>query len=245
MLLKRSKQSQIDLIRRKIKMNENKYIIRAKDLHKTFGKGETAQVVLDGAQLDIEKGSFVSLMGESGTGKSTLLYLIGGLDRDFTGEITVSGQDISKLNDSKLSQLRSEKLGFVFQFYNLAANLNVEDNILLSLEMSGKKLSDYKEKYEEILSITGLQDKKRSYPAQLSGGQQQRVAIARAVIGEPEIILADEPTGNLDAASGAEIMQLFKRLNGEKGITILQVTHSAEAASYSSRIVTLKDRVII
>ena len=201
-------------------MNENNYIIRAKDLHKTFGKGETAQVVLDGAQLDIEKGSFVSLMGESGTGKSTLLYLIGGLDRDFTGEITVSGQDISKLNDSKLSQLRSEKMGFVFQFYNLAANLNVEDNILLSLEMSGKKLSDYKEKYEEILSI-------------------------RAVIGEPEIILADEPTGNLDAASGAEIMQLFKRLNGEKGITILQVTHSAEAASYSSRIVTLKDRVII
>ena len=226
-------------------MNENNYIIRAKDLHKTFGKGETAQVVLDGAQLAIEKGSFVSLMGESGTGKSTLLYLIGGLDRDFTGEITVSGQDISKLNDSKLSQLRSEKMGFVFQFYNLAANLNVEDNILLSLEMSGKKLSDYKEKYEEILSITGLQDKKRSYPAQLSGGQQQRVAIARAVIGEPEIILADEPTGNLDAASGAEIMQLFKRLNGEKGITILQVTHSAEAASYSSRIVTLKDRVII
>ena len=162
---------------------------------------------------------------------------------EISGEITVSGQDISKLNDSKLSQLRSEKLGFVFQFYNLAANLNVEDNILLSLEMSGKKLSDYKEKYEEILSITGLQDKKRSYPAQLSGGQQQRVAIA--IIGEPEIILADEPTGNLDAASGAEIMQLFKRLNEEKGITILQVTHSAEAASYSSRIVTLKDRVII
>ena len=125
-------------------MNENNYIIRAKDLHKTFGKGETAQVVLDGAQLDIEKGSFVSLMGESGTGKSTLLYLIGGLDRDFTGEITVSGQDISKLNDSKLSQLRNKKMGFVFQFYNLAANLNVEDNILLSLEMSGKKLSDYK-----------------------------------------------------------------------------------------------------
>ena len=222
MLLKRSKQTQIDLIRREIKMNENNFIIRAKDLHKTFGKGETAQVVFDGAQLDIEKGSFVSLMGESGTGKSTLLYLIGGLDRDYTGEITVSGQDISKLNDSKLSQLRSEKMGFVFQFYNLAANLNVEDNILLSLEMSGKRLSDYKEKYEEILSITGLQDKKRSYPAQLSGGQQQRVAIARAVIGEPEIILADEPTGNLDAASGAEIMQLFKRLNGNNR-TALQI----------------------
>ena len=220
-------------------MNENNYIIRAKDLHKTFGKGETAQVVLDGAQLDIEKGSFVSLMGESGTGKSTLLYLIGGLDRDFTGEITVSGQDISKLNDSELSQLRSEKMGFVFQFYNLAANLNVEDNILLSLEMSGKKLSDYKEKYEEILSITGLQDKKRSYPAQLSGGQQQRVAIARAVIGNPEIILADEPTGNLDTVAGAEIMNLFSKINKEKGITILQVTHSHKCAAYGDRVVEL------
>ena len=201
-------------------------------------------MVLDGAALDIERGSFVSLMGESGSGKSTLLYLIGGLDRDFTGEILVAGQDISKLNDGRLSKLRCEKMGFVFQFYNLAANLNVEDNILLPLEMSGKNISDYREKYEEILEITGLKSKVRSYPSQLSGGQQQRVAIARAVLGEPEIILADEPTGNLDAASGAEVMQLFHTLNQQKGITILQVTHSAECASYSNRIVTLKNRVI-
>ena len=225
-------------------MNADNIVISARNIHKTFGKGETAQVVLDGAALDIERGSFVSLMGESGSGKSTLLYLIGGLDRDFTGEILVAGQDISKLNDGRLSKLRCEKMGFVFQFYNLAANLNVEDNILLPLEMSGKNISDYREKYEEILEITGLKSKVRSYPSQLSGGQQQRVAIARAVLGEPEIILADEPTGNLDAASGAEVMQLFHTLNQQKGITILQVTHSAECASYSNRIVTLKNRVI-
>lgn len=225
-------------------MNDNNIVISARNIHKTFGKGETAQVVLDGADLDIQKGSFVSLMGESGSGKSTLLYLIGGLDRDFTGEIYVAGQNIASLDDEKLSQIRCKNMGFVFQFYNLAANLTVEDNILLPIEMSGRNISDYRTKYEEILEITGLQNKKKSYPSQLSGGQQQRVAVARAVLGEPEIILADEPTGNLDAVSGAEIMQLFRRLNQEKGITVLQVTHSAECASYSSRIVTLRNRVI-
>ncbi len=225
-------------------MNESNIVISARNIHKTFGKGETAQVVLDGADLNIEKGSFVSLMGESGSGKSTLLYLIGGLDRDFTGEIYVAGQNITNLDDKKLSQLRCKNMGFVFQFYNLAANLTVEDNILLPLEMSGRNISEYRSKYEEILEITGLQSKVKSYPSQLSGGQQQRVAIARAVLGEPEIILADEPTGNLDSVSGAEIMQLFRRLNQEKGITILQVTHSAECASYSSRLVILRNRVI-
>ncbi len=225
--------------------NMNEIVIYARNLHKTFGKGETAQVVLDGAEISIEKGSFVSLMGESGSGKSTLLYLIGGLDRDFTGEIYVGGKNIADLDDNKLSEIRCRSMGFVFQFYNLAANLTVEDNILLPIEMSGRKIAAYRTKYEEILDITGLRNKVKSYPAQLSGGQQQRVAIARAVLGEPDIILADEPTGNLDAASGAEIMQLFKRLNQEKGVTILQVTHSAECASYSNRIVTLKDRVIV
>lgn len=219
-------------------------VISVKNICKTFGKGDTAQEVLNGASLDIQKGSFVSLMGESGSGKSTLLYLIGGLDRAFTGKIYVSGRDISNLSDKELSEIRCKSMGFVFQFYNLAANLTVEDNILLPIEMSGRKKSDYKKKYEEILEITGLQSKVKSYPSQLSGGQQQRVAIARAVLGEPEIILADEPTGNLDAVSGAEIMQLFSRLNHEKGVTILQVTHSAECAAYSDRIVTLKNKVI-
>ncbi len=225
-------------------MNGNNIVISAKNIYKTFGKGEAAQSVFEGASLDIEKGSFVSLMGESGSGKSTLLYLIGGLDRDFTGDIFVGEDNITQLNDAKLSEIRCKKIGFVFQFYNLAANLTVEDNILLPIEMSHRRIADYKEKYQEILSITGLESKVKSYPSQLSGGQQQRVAIARAVLGEPEIILADEATGNLDAASGAEIMQLFRRLNEEKGVTILQVTHSAECASYSSRIVKLRNRVI-
>ncbi len=225
-------------------MNENNIVISAKNIYKTFGKGEAAQSVFEGASLDIEKGSFVSLMGESGSGKSTLLYLIGGLDRDFTGDIFVGEDNITQLNDAKLSEIRCKKIGFVFQFYNLAANLTVEDNILLPIEMSHRRIADYKEKYQEILSITGLESKVKSYPSQLSGGQQQRVAIARAVLGEPEIILADEATGNLDAASGAEIMHLFRRLNEEKGVTILQVTHSAECASYSSRIVKLRNRVI-
>ena len=225
-------------------MNGSNIVISAKNIYKTFGKGEAAQSVFEGASLDIEKGSFVSLMGESGSGKSTLLYLIGGLDRDFTGDIFVGEDNITQLNDAKLSEIRCKKIGFVFQFYNLAANLTVEDNILLPIEMSHRRIADYKEKYQEILSITGLESKVKSYPSQLSGGQQQRVAIARAVLGEPEIILADEATGNLDAASGAEIMQLFRRLNEEKGVTILQVTHSAECASYSSRIVKLRNRVI-
>ena len=225
-------------------MNGNNIVISAKNIYKTFGKGEAAQSVFEGASLDIEKGSFVSLMGESGSGKSTLLYLIGGLDRDFTGAFFVGEDNITQLNDAKLSEIRCKKIGFVFQFYNLAANLTVEDNILLPIEMSHRRIADYKEKYQEILSITGLESKVKSYPSQLSGGQQQRVAIARAVLGEPEIILADEATGNLDAASGAEIMQLFRRLNEEKGVTILQVTHSAECASYSSRIVKLRNRVI-
>lgn len=225
-------------------MNERDIVISARNIHKTFGKGETAQVVLESADLDIVRGSFVSLMGESGSGKSTLLYLIGGLDRDFTGDIYVAGQNISSLDDNKLSEIRCRQMGFVFQFYNLAANLTVEDNILLPLEMSGRNIAEYKSKYEEILEITGLTEKRKSYPSQLSGGQQQRVAIARAVLGEPEIILADEPTGNLDAASGAEIMSLFRKLNIEKKITILQVTHSAESAAYSNRIVVLKNRKI-
>ena len=217
-----------------------KSVISVKDVHKVFGKGENAANVLTGVNLNIEKGSFVSLMGESGSGKSTLLYLIGGLDRDFQGEIEINGIGISRLDDNQLSRIRCNDMGFVFQFYNLAANLTVEENILLPIEMNGKNVSDYRGKLEEILEITGLTEKKKSYPAQLSGGQQQRAAIARAVLAEPDIILADEPTGNLDAVSGAEIMQLFRRLNYEKGITILQVTHSMECASYSDKIVRLE-----
>ncbi len=216
-------------------------IIEVKNVNKTFGKNENINHVLNGANMTVEEGEFVSLMGASGSGKSTLLYLIGGLDRSFEGNISVCGKDLGTLKDKELSDLRLKNMGFVFQFYNLVMNLNVEDNILLPQTINGKKKSELKESLNEILEITGLTEKRKAMPNTLSGGQQQRVAIARAVLGNPSIILADEPTGNLDTASSKEVMELFARLNKEKGLTILQVTHSEQCAEYGTRIVKLVD----
>ena len=216
-------------------------IIEVNNVSKSFGKNESLNQVLNGACMSVEEGEFVSLMGASGSGKSTLLYLIGGLDRNFQGNITVCGQDIGALKDKKLSDLRLKNMGFVFQFYNLVMNLNVQDNILLPQTINGKKKSELKKDLDEILEITGLTEKRKAMPSTLSGGQQQRVAIARAVLGNPQIILADEPTGNLDAQSSREIMELFAKLNKEKGLTILQVTHSEQCASYGTRTIRLED----
>ena len=215
-------------------------IIEVKNVSKAFGKNENINQVLDGASMSVEQGEFVSLMGASGSGKSTLLYLIGGLDRNFEGNISVCGKDIGAMKDKELSNLRLRNMGFVFQFYNLVMNLNVADNILLPQTMAGKKKSELKGALDEILEITGLTEKRKAMPNTLSGGQQQRVAIARAVIGNPQIILADEPTGNLDKASSIEIMELFSRLNKEKGLTILQVTHSEKCAAYGTRTIMLE-----
>ena len=224
-------------------MEDNKMtkIIEVNNVSKSFGKNESLNQVLNGACMSVEEGEFVSLMGASGSGKSTLLYLIGGLDRNFQGNITVCGQDIGALKDKKLSDLRLKNMGFVFQFYNLVMNLNVQDNILLPQTINGKKKSELKKDLDEILEITGLTEKRKAMPSTLSGGQQQRVAIARAVLGNPQIILADEPTGNLDAQSSREIMELFAKLNKEKGLTILQVTHSEQCASYGTRTIRLED----
>ncbi|MBP1584558.1 MAG: ATP-binding cassette domain-containing protein, partial [Lachnospiraceae bacterium] len=167
--------------------------------------------------------------------------LIGGLDRSFEGKITLCGEDIASLKENKLSKLRLSNLGFVFQFYNLVMNLNVEDNILLPATINGKKKSELKKELDEILEITGLTEKRKAMPATLSGGQQQRVAIARAILGSPAVILADEPTGNLDSKSSQEIMELFRRLNEEKKMTILQVTHSEKCASYGTRTIVLEN----
>ena len=214
-------------------------VIEVTDVSKSFGKNTSLNQVLKGANLTVQEGEFVSLMGASGSGKSTLLYLIGGLDRDFEGKITLCGKEISTLKDKELSELRLNNVGFIFQFYNLVMNLSVEDNILLPQTMNGKTKSSLKKELDEILEITGLTAKRKSMPNQLSGGQQQRVAVARAVIGNPKVLLADEPTGNLDKKSTGEIMDLFKRLNQEKGLTILQVTHSEECAEYGTRTVIL------
>ena len=216
-------------------------VIEVNNVSKTFGKNTNLNQVLDEACMYVAEGEFVSLMGASGSGKSTLLYLIGGLDRDFQGNISLCGQDIGSLKDKKLSDLRLKNIGFVFQFYNLVMNLTVEDNILLPQTMNSKTKASLKAELDEILELTGLTEKRKAMPATLSGGQQQRVAIARAVLGNPAVILADEPTGNLDAKSSVEIMELFSKLNKEKGLTILQVTHSEKCASYGTRTVRLEN----
>jgi len=221
-----------------MKMNT---IIEVNNVTKTFGKGSALNRVLDDACMYVGEGEFVSLMGASGSGKSTMLYLIGGLDREFEGRISLCGKDIAKLSDAELSDLRLKNIGFVFQFYNLVMNLNVEDNILLPSSIKGKKRKESEQQLDEILEITGLTDKRKAMPATLSGGQQQRVAIARAVMGNPSILLADEPTGNLDSKSSAEVMELFAKLNKEKGLTILQVTHSEKCASYGRRTIMLEN----
>ena len=210
----------------------NEVILKVEHVSKTFGSGEAMNRVLQDVSLEIRKGEFASLMGASGSGKSTLLYLIGGLDTDYEGNIYIAGQKMTGMREKEMSALRLQKIGFVFQFYNLIQNLSVEENILLPIKMAGKKVPDYKE-------ITGLTAKRNSKPSQLSGGQQQRVSIARAVLSEPEILLADEPTGNLDSKSTEEIMNLFQRINKEKGITYLQVTHSEDTAIIGDRIIRL------
>lgn len=216
-------------------------IIEIKDVCKSFGEKDNRTQVLNNVSLSVGKGEFISLMGASGSGKSTLLYLLGGLDTPDSGEIFLDGRDISQMRDRELSKLRREGMGFVFQFFNLVQNLTVEDNILLPLVMDGKSPKKYRDRLDNILETVGLSDKRGSYPNRLSGGQQQRCAIARAVIYEPKILLADEPTGNLDSKSGTEIMELFSRINKENGITILMVAHSSECAAYSDRVITLSD----
>lgn len=221
-------------------------ILEVRNLRKVFKDGlATPLEVLKDIDLSVEKGEFVSLMGESGSGKSTLLYQIGFLDSPTEGEVIINGNNVHKLNDDEQSKLRREDIGFVFQFYNLIPNLSVEDNILLPVIMSGKKKKDYDKRLNELLEIVGLSDKRDNLPKQLSGGQQQRVAIARAVIMNPSLILADEPTGNLDSVSTVEIMNLFKKLNKEHNITIIQVTHSDSVAEYADRIIRLKDGRIV
>ena len=218
--------------------------IEGKNIVKDFELGNTTTRVLKDVSIKVLKGEFVSIMGQSGSGKSTLLYILGGLDTPTRGTVTMNGIDISKFNDEKMSKIRRQKIGFVFQFYNLIPNLNVEENVMLPLLLDGKKTRDYRKQLNEILEVVGLTDRRKHTPRELSGGQQQRVAIARALIGSPEILFADEPTGNLDSATGAEIMDLLRAINQNSGQTILMVTHSPEAAKSSNRVIMVKDGMI-
>lgn len=219
--------------------------VEGRHLMKDFSMGDTVTRVLNDISLRVNRGEFVSIMGPSGSGKSTLLYILGGLDAPTSGHVFLNGTDISGFDDEKMSRIRRQKIGFVFQFYNLIPNLNVEENIMLPLLLDGKKTKDHQEQLSRILEVTGLSDRRRHTPRELSGGQQQRVAIARALIGSPEILFADEPTGNLDSKTGTEIMNLLCDINRSSGQTIIMVTHSPEAAKCSSRMITVQDGALI
>jgi len=216
-------------------------IIEVRNLRKVFYLGDVELEVLQNINLDIAAGEFVSIMGPSGSGKSTLLYILGSLDRPTQGTVKLKGVDISQLDDQGESTLRRRQIGFIFQFYNLIPNLSVEENILLPVLLDNGDLKAYGSKLGQILELVGLSHRKQHTPRELSGGQQQRVAIARALINDPEIIFADEPIGNLDSKTGEQIMELFRTINRERGVTIVQVTHSLEAAAYGNRIINLRD----
>jgi putative ABC transport system ATP-binding protein len=218
--------------------------IEGQNMIKDFKIGDTVTRALNRVSLKITKGEFVSIMGPSGSGKSTLLYILGGLDSPTSGRVLMGGDDISQYNDAQKSIMRRKNIGFIFQFYNLIPNLNVEDNILLPVLLDGKNAREFQKPLHEILEITGLADRKKHTPRELSGGQQQRVAIARALINRPEIIFADEPTGNLDSKTGTGVMKLLQEINRESDKTIIMVTHSAEAAAYGHRIVNVRDGII-
>ncbi len=216
-------------------------IIEVRNVSRAFNNGKQVTEVLKDINLTVDEGDFVSIMGPSGSGKSTLLYLLGGLDTPTTGSVSIHGRDLSTLSDKQLSSMRNEEIGFVFQFYNLVPNLNVVDNISLPLMLAGKKQSAYKDKIDECLELIGMQDKRKLTPRELSGGQQQRVAIARSLVFDPEVLFLDEPIGNLDSKSGTKIMELFRRINRKYGKTIVQVTHSEEAARYGTRLIRIVD----
>ena len=222
-------------------MMEREVVIEAKNLWKSYDLGTQKVDILKDISLQIFKGKFYSIMGPSGSGKSTLLYLLGGLDKPSQGSIKVNGKELMVMKDKDSSIMRRRDMGFVFQFYNLIPNLTVEENILLPILLDGQKVRKHKERLSEILEIVGLTERRKYTPRELSGGQQQRVAIARALMNNPDIILADEPIGNLDSKTGTEIMLLLQKINREEGKTIVQVTHSRESANYGTDLIMVKD----
>ena len=214
-------------------------ILQAYDLKKTYGTGEACVHALDGVSLNVEKGEFVAIVGTSGSGKSTLLHMLGGLDRPSSGKVFVDGKDIFSLKDEELTIFRRRKIGFVFQTYNLVPVLNVYENLVLPIELDGGKAD--KDFVEEITKVLGLDQRLDALPNQLSGGQQQRVAIARALAAEPAIILADEPTGNLDGRTSQDVLSLLKVTSQKFSQTIVMITHNEEIAQLADRIIRIED----
>ena len=220
-------------------------LVQTENLTKVYGKGDTAVTALDHVNLTVNPGEFVAVMGPSGCGKSTVLHLIGGLDRPTKGRVLLDGHDLSRLDDRKLTELRRRQIGFVFQFYNLIPVLNAVENAALPITLDGVPSAQAKAKAREWLAKVGLGDRLIHRPDQLSGGQQQRVAIARALVAEPALVLADEPTGNLDTRAGDEIAGLLWQIADEWGRAILMVTHDPRIAAYADRIIFLKDGKVV
>ncbi|MFX0549574.1 ABC transporter ATP-binding protein [Hathewaya histolytica] len=218
-------------------------MIKIKDLCKTYDNGTIKVKALENVNLEVNKGEFISIIGSSGSGKSTLLHLIGGLDTYKEGSITVDEVEVENLSDEGLSKYRREKVGFIFQFFNLIPILNVEDNISLPVRSAKKKVD--LEYMNELIEILDLKDRVKHRPTQLSGGQQQRVAIARALLSKPSIILADEPTGNLDSKNSKEVIDLLNYASSKYNQTVLMVTHDREIASKAKRIIEMKDGLIV
>lgn len=218
-------------------------ILRVENLCKTYGSGENEVKAVDNVSFSVEKGEFVAIVGASGSGKSTLLHLIGGVDRPTSGKVYVEGKDIYQLNDDKLAIFRRRQVGIIYQFYNLIPILNVEENISLPCDLDGQPADP--QRMAELLQTLGLADRRRHLPNELSGGQQQRVSIGRALMNRPAIVLADEPTGNLDSKAGEEIVSLLKMSNRKYGQTILIITHDMEIAKQAERIIAIEDGRIV
>ena len=216
---------------------------RVVDLTKVYGKGETQVRALDGVTLDIQAGEFTAIMGPSGSGKSTLMHCAAGLDSATSGQVVIGDVELTRLKDKALTTLRRDRIGFVFQSFNLVPTLNAEENILLPLAIAGRQPD--KAWYDKVIDTVGLRDRLTHRPNQLSGGQQQRVACARALVSRPEIVFADEPTGNLDSTSGAEVLGFLRRSVDHFGQTIVMVTHDPVAASHTDRVVFLADGVVV
>jgi len=218
-------------------------VVSATDLTRRFGEGDTAVDALRGVSLDVPRGQLTAVMGPSGSGKSTLMHILAGLDKPTSGEVTIDGTAISRLNDSDLTKLRRQHIGFIFQFFNLLPMLTAEENILLPLSIAGEKPD--RKWVDDLLDRIGLADRRTHRPAELSGGQQQRVAIGRALVSKPTIVFADEPTGNLDSTTSGEILELMRSSVDTYGQTTVMVTHDARAAAIADRILFLDDGLIV
>ncbi len=225
--------------------NGSKPAVRTENLAKTYGEGSMAVRALESVSMEFPRGEFAAIMGPSGSGKSTLLHILGALDRPSSGRVIVGGTDLSGLKDKKLTMLRRERMGFVFQFFNLIPTLSAEENVLLPALISGEKPAKYADRLDELLDLVGLTQRRQHRPDELSGGEQQRVAIARALVRNPDIILADEPTGNLDSRTGTGVLDLMRESAARYEQTIIMVTHDPRAASSADRVIFLGDGRVV